>query len=70
MVAVTVTVQQKVLRPVIRLLNKYKLVMIGEARISQRRTGALAPQAKPEFCLSSKKGYYFSGEKTKISPLK
>lgn len=28
------TKQQKVLRPVIRLLRKYKLVIIGEARIS------------------------------------
>ncbi|WP_199755985.1 hypothetical protein [Chroococcidiopsis cubana] len=26
--------QQKVLRPAIRLLRKYKLVIIGEARIS------------------------------------
>jgi hypothetical protein len=29
----------------------------------------VAPQAEPEFCLSSRKGYYFSQEKTKFQPL-
>jgi hypothetical protein len=47
--------QQKVLRPVMRLLKKYKLVIIGDARISQHRTGTLALQAEYRFCTSSKK---------------
>lgn len=59
--------QQKVLRPVIRLLKKYKLVIIGEARISQCRPSSLATQAEYRFCISSKKGHYFSSRRAKIS---
>ena len=61
--------QQKVLCPVIRLLKKYKLVIIGEARISQHRTSAVALQAEYMFCTSSKKGHYFSPKKKKFSTL-
>jgi len=61
--------QQQVLRPVIRLLKRYKLIIIGSARISQYRTGAVTPPAS-KFCPPSKRHYNISRKKTTISTAK
>ena len=59
--------QQQVLRPVIRLLKRYKLIIVGSARISQHRTGAVVAPPASEFCPPSKIQYNFPREKTTIS---
>lgn len=62
--------QQKVLRPVIRLLKNYKLVIVGDRELQVRKTGTVASQAEYRFCTPSKKGHYFSGKTAKISAFK
>jgi hypothetical protein len=59
--------QQQVLRPVIRLLKRYKLVIIGSARISQYRADPMVTPPAFEFCSPSKKQHYFLRKKTAIS---
>ena len=58
--------QQQVLRPVIRLWKRYKLIIVGSARISQHRTGAVVAPPASEFCPSSQIQYNFPREKTTI----
>ena len=59
--------QQQVLRPVIRLLKRYKLVILGSARISQYRAGTIVTPQAFEFCYPSKKQHYFPRKKTALS---
>jgi hypothetical protein len=47
--------QQQVLRPVIRLLKRYKLVILGSAIISQYRSGTIVTPPAFDFCSPSKK---------------
>jgi hypothetical protein len=51
--------QQQVLRPVIRLLKRYKFNRARRARISQHRTGAVAAPTASELCLASKRKHNF-----------
>ena len=59
--------QQQVLRPVIRLLKRYKLIIVGSARISRHRTGTVVAPPVSEFCPPSTIQYNFSRESTTIS---
>ena len=59
--------QQQVLRPVIRLLKRYKLTLVGSARISQHRTGAVVAPPEAELCPPSKMQYHFPRKETTIS---
>lgn len=59
--------QQQVLRPVIRLLKRYKLVIVGSARILQHRAGAMVTLSASEFCSPSKMQYNFPRKKTTFS---
>src|SRR4028118_2050795 len=58
--------QQQVLRPVIRLLKRYKLVIVGSARISQQRAGTMVTPPASQFCTPSKMQYDFPRKKTTI----
>ena len=59
--------QQKVLRPVIRLLKKYKLVVVGEARISKHRTSKLATGNEYQLCITPETEHHVSPKKTLVS---
>jgi len=59
--------QQQVLRPGIRLLKRYKLVILGSAIISQYRSGTMVTPPAFDFCSPLKKQHYFPRKKTALS---
>jgi hypothetical protein len=62
--------QQKVLRPVIRLLKKYKLVIIGDREFHSVELAQWLHKQNLSFIFRQKQGYYFSSKKTEISTFK
>lgn len=57
------------LRPVIRLLKRYKLVIVGSARISQHRAGTMVTPPASQFCTPSKMQYDFSRKRKPFKSL-
>lgn len=63
------TEQQKVLRPVIRLLKKYKLVVIGDREFHSIELASWLQEQKVNFVLRQKRATTFRRKRQKFRPL-
>ena len=64
--ASNLTEQQQVLRPVIRLLKRYKLIAIGDREFHSIELASVAAPPASELCLASKRKHNFPTKKTGI----
>lgn len=62
--------QKEILRPVIWLLRKYKLVIIGDREFQSIELALRVASSASRFCISAKMHYNFSPRKTAISAFK